>query len=109
MLWSENAMGGVLAPPIRLSLATDTPVGGTDAVNRAVDFYRPPQLSLMVGYIKDPEHSKFSLRQFAETVGKNFDARALATRAKKQVLSTSFGMTSGSMAWCIIRPKPPLL
>jgi len=83
MLWSENAMGGVLAPPIRLSLATDTPVGGTDAVNRAVDFYRPPQLSLMVGYIKDPEHSKFSLRQFAETVGKNFDARALATRAKK--------------------------
>ena len=83
MLWSENAMGGVLAPPIRLSLATDTPVGGTDAVNRAVDFCRPPQLSLMVGYIKDPEHSKFSLRQFAETVGKNFDARALATRAKK--------------------------
>ena len=83
MLWSKNAMGGVLAPPIRPSLTTDTPVDRTEAVTRAIDFYRPPQLSLMVGFIKDPEHSKFSLREFAETVGKNFDARALATRAKK--------------------------
>ena len=82
ILWSGNTESAVVAASSGLSPATNRSDERADAVKSGIEFYRPPQLSLMVGYIKDPEHTQASLRQFAETVGRNFDARALATRVK---------------------------
>jgi hypothetical protein len=47
------------------------------------EFYRPPQLTLMVGFIKDPQHKNFTLEQWAKGIGKNFDAKQLVARAKQ--------------------------
>ncbi len=46
------------------------------------EFYRPPQISVMVGFIKDPQHSGYTIDQWRTGIGKNFDARALITRLK---------------------------
>ena len=47
-----------------------------------IDFYRPPQLSLMVGFIKDPEHRNFTLQEWAKGIGKDFNAKKLVADAK---------------------------
>ena len=47
-----------------------------------VEFYRPPKLSLMVGFIKDPQHKEYSVEQWAKNIGIHFDAQKLASRAK---------------------------
>jgi len=47
------------------------------------EFYRPPQLTVMVGFIKDPQHQNFTLEEWARGIGKNFDARSLAERFRK--------------------------
>ena len=47
-----------------------------------IDFYRPPQLSLMVGFIKDPEHHNFSVPEWAKGIGKDFNAKKLVADAK---------------------------
>ena len=56
--------------------------GGSGAGANPIDFYRPPQLSLMVGFIKDPEHHNFSVEQWAKGIGKDFNAKKLVTDAK---------------------------
>lgn len=48
----------------------------------AVEFYRPPKISLMVGFIKDPQHKEYSVEQWAKNVGIEFDAQKIASRAK---------------------------
>jgi hypothetical protein len=55
---------------------------GSGAAANPIDFYRPPQLSLMVGFIKDPEHRNFSLEQWAKGIGKDFNAKKLVADAK---------------------------
>jgi len=47
------------------------------------EFYRPPQLTLMIGFIKDPQHKNFTLEEWAKGIGKNFDAPRLVARAKQ--------------------------
>ncbi len=47
------------------------------------EFYRPPQLTLMTGFIKDPQHQGFSLEQWAKGIGSRFDAKLLVDRAKR--------------------------
>lgn len=49
----------------------------------AAEWYRPPQLSLMVGFIKDPQHQHFTVKQWAAGIGANFDAASLVERAKR--------------------------
>ncbi len=56
--------------------------GGSGAGANPIDFYRPPQLSLMVGFIKDPEHHNFSVEQWAKGIGKDFNAKKLVADAK---------------------------
>jgi len=55
---------------------------GSSAAANPVDFYRPPQLTLMVGFIKDPEHHNFSVKLWAKDIGKHFDAKKLVADAK---------------------------
>jgi hypothetical protein len=45
-------------------------------------FYDPPQLSVMVGFIKDPQHTGFTVAQWKNGLGEHFDARALVSRIK---------------------------
>jgi alpha-L-fucosidase len=49
----------------------------------AAEWYRPPQLTLMVGFIKDPQHKHFSLKEWARGIGANFDAASLVARCKR--------------------------
>ena len=49
----------------------------------AADYYRPPQLTLMAGFIKDPQHKGFTVAQWAEGIGQNFDARQLVERCRR--------------------------
>jgi len=37
----------------------------------------------MVGFIKDPQHSGFTVEEWARGIGKNFDAKKLVSRAKQ--------------------------
>jgi len=55
---------------------------GVATAANPIDFYRPPQLSLMVGFIKDPEHRNFSLEERAKGIGKDFNAKKLVADAK---------------------------
>lgn len=47
------------------------------------EYYRPPQLTLMTGFIKDPQHSGFEVDEWARSIGKNFDAKKLVSRVKQ--------------------------
>jgi len=49
----------------------------------AAEWYRPPQLTLMTGFIKDPQHKHFTLKEWARGVGANFDAASLVARMKR--------------------------
>jgi alpha-L-fucosidase len=49
----------------------------------AAEWYRPPQLSVMVGFIKDPQHKQYSVREWARDIGANFDAESLVARLKR--------------------------
>ena len=57
--------------------------GGSAETANPIDFYRPPQLTLMVGFIKDPEHHGFSVKEWANGIGKSFDAKQLVADAKR--------------------------
>jgi hypothetical protein len=54
----------------------------------AAEFYRPPQLSVMVGFIKDPQHTGFTVADWKTGIGKKFDARALVARIKASGAAT---------------------
>jgi Alpha-L-fucosidase len=54
----------------------------TSGASPAVEFYQPPRFSLMVGFIKDPQHKEYSVEQWAKNVGSKFDAQKLAGQAK---------------------------
>jgi hypothetical protein len=47
------------------------------------EYYRPPQLTLMVGFIKDPQHLNFTVPEWAKGIGENFDAARIAERCKR--------------------------
>jgi len=47
------------------------------------EYYRPPQLTLMVGFIKDPEHKNFTVPEWAKGIGGNFNAVQIAERCKR--------------------------
>lgn len=49
----------------------------------AAEWYRPPQLSVMIGFIKDPQHKHYTVKQWAAGIGANFDAAGLVARAKR--------------------------
>ena len=48
-----------------------------------VEYYRPPRLTLMIGFIKDPEHKQFTVAEWAKGIGANFDARQIVATAKR--------------------------
>ena len=47
------------------------------------EYYRPPQLTVMIGFIKDPQHRNFTVPEWARGIGANFDAARLAERCKR--------------------------
>jgi hypothetical protein len=47
------------------------------------EYYRPPQLTLMIGFIKDPQHKNFTVAEWAKGIGGNFDAVQIAERCKR--------------------------
>ncbi len=47
------------------------------------EYYRPPQLTLMIGFIKDPQHKDFTVSDWAKGIGGNFDAVQIAERCKR--------------------------
>jgi len=47
------------------------------------EYYRPPQLTLMVGFIKDPQHQSFTVAEWAKDIGGKFDAVQIAERCKR--------------------------
>lgn len=49
----------------------------------AAEWYRPPQLSLMIGFIKDPQHKQHTVREWARDIGANFDAASLVERCRR--------------------------
>jgi hypothetical protein len=70
------------------SVAAQPPKGSTTKNFGLAEFYRPPQLSVMVGFIKDPQHTGFTIPQWQAGLGKNFDARALVSRLKASGAAT---------------------
>jgi alpha-L-fucosidase len=48
-----------------------------------VEYYRTPQIGVMAGFIKDPEHQGYTIEEWRKDLGRNFDARALVTRVKQ--------------------------
>ncbi len=48
-----------------------------------LEFYRPPQLTVMTGFIKDPQHKHYTVAEWAKGIGQNFDAAALVDRYLK--------------------------
>ncbi|MBZ5562483.1 MAG: alpha-L-fucosidase [Acidobacteriia bacterium] len=47
------------------------------------EYYRAPQLTLMIGFIKDPEHRNFTVPEWAKGIGANFNAAWIAERCKR--------------------------
>lgn len=47
------------------------------------EWYRPPKLSVMMGFIKDPEHKQFTVREWSKGIGAKFDAAAFVERAHR--------------------------
>ena len=52
------------------------------------EFYRPPQISVMVGFIKDPQHASFTVPEWKKGIGEKFDARTLVARVKRSGAAT---------------------
>jgi alpha-L-fucosidase len=47
------------------------------------EWYRPPKLTVMMGFIKDPEHKQFTVKEWAKGIGSKFDPAALVERAHR--------------------------
>ena len=47
------------------------------------EYYRPPQLTLMLGFIKDPQHRNYTVPEWAKGIGGNFDAVQVAERCQR--------------------------
>jgi hypothetical protein len=69
-------------------VSAQPPKAGVTKKFGLAEFYRPPQLSVMVGFIKDPQHTGFTIPQWQAGLGKNFDARALVSRLKASGAAT---------------------
>ena len=68
---------------VLLSVSAIT-AGAQQAANLGrAEWYRPPQLSIMVGFIKDPEHGNFTVKQWADGIGGRFDAAQFVERAHR--------------------------
>ncbi|MFN0172832.1 MAG: alpha-L-fucosidase [Bryobacteraceae bacterium] len=48
-----------------------------------LEYYRPPQLSAMVQFTKDPEHKGHTMEEWRRNLGRDFDARALVERCRR--------------------------
>lgn len=48
-----------------------------------IEYYRPPRLTLMIGFIKDPQHPGFTVAEWAKGIGGNFNARQIVDGAKR--------------------------
>jgi len=46
------------------------------------EYYRAPQIGLMVGFIKDPQHGGYTVDDWRKGIGAKFDARAIVARVK---------------------------
>ena len=44
------------------------------------EYYRPPKLTVMIGYIKDPEHKNFTVKEWSAGIGGKFDAAQFIER-----------------------------
>ncbi len=49
----------------------------------AMEYYRTPQIGVMAGFIKDPEHSGYTIEEWRKDLGRDFDARSLVARVKQ--------------------------
>ncbi len=49
----------------------------------AAEWYRPPKLAVMIGFIKDPQHRNFTVPEWAKGIGAKFDAPALVERCRR--------------------------
>lgn len=67
-----------------ISLAGTLPAAAQMAADLGrAEWYRPPRLTVMMGFIKDPQHQRFSVKQWSEGIGEKFDAAAIAARMKR--------------------------
>jgi hypothetical protein len=51
------------------------------------EWYRPPKLAVMMGFIKDPEHKQFTVKEWSKGIGAKFDAAAFVERAHRAGIS----------------------
>lgn len=47
------------------------------------EWYRPPQLTVMMGFIKDPQHQRFTVPEWASGIGAKFDAASVVGRLRR--------------------------
>jgi hypothetical protein len=47
------------------------------------EWYRPPKLTVMMGFIKDPEHKQFTVQEWSRGIGEKFDPAAFVERAHR--------------------------
>lgn len=80
-----ETLGPITANETRGGHATGLPSRQQDTLrnHEAAAFYKPPKLSLMIGFIKDPQAKNYTLEEWAKEVGNGFDAGKLVDRVHK--------------------------
>jgi hypothetical protein len=48
-----------------------------------IEYYRPPRLTLMIGFIKDPQHKSYTVAEWAKGIGSKFDAHQIVESCKR--------------------------
>ena len=94
---------------VLLSVSAIT-AGAQQAANLGrAEWYRPPQLSIMVGFIKDPEHSNFTVKQWADGIGGRFDAAQLVERAHRAGVAEIIWYDKWIDGLVFRKTKPPVM
>lgn len=71
---------GLVAAAFMIACAQWAPAQMAANLGRA-EWYRPPQLTVMMGFIKDVQHQRLTVKEWAFEIGAKFDAESMAGRA----------------------------
>jgi len=71
---------GLVAAAFMVAFAHSACAQMADDLGRA-EWYRPPRLTVMMGFTNGPQHQRFTVRTWSSEIGARFDAEPVAGRA----------------------------